>query len=146
LAVIAGQEVPKTTAEWLDSLRLGRYAEAFHLAGFDDIATLSHLNSEDLEHISAVSPYPILAGHRKQLLLEAPRLRGAWKQQRMKPPSSPGGRPSIEVAVEAVSIPRVLGPLQIEVRTHLHRDTEGLFAFQQILLTSGHSSDRASCR
>lgn len=103
--------VPFTTAEWLESLRLGKYTDAFYAAGFDDLTTLSHLNKEDLEIISGASPCPILAGHRKQLLLEAPKLRSTWKLRRQRTSISP----SVDASDGFVALPRVLGPLQVEV-------------------------------
>eukprot|EP00208_Stichococcus_sp_RCC1054_P005873 CAMPEP_0206145608 /NCGR_PEP_ID=MMETSP1473-20131121/27916_1 /ASSEMBLY_ACC=CAM_ASM_001109 /TAXON_ID=1461547 /ORGANISM="Stichococcus sp, Strain RCC1054" /LENGTH=81 /DNA_ID=CAMNT_0053541877 /DNA_START=331 /DNA_END=572 /DNA_ORIENTATION=- len=65
---------PQVVEEWLASLGLQQYVQMFHAAGFDDLGTIAHLDTADLDNIAATSGTPILAGHRKKLLLAAPKL------------------------------------------------------------------------
>lgn len=39
---------------WLQQLGLGQYASAFQCAGYDDLATLAHLDEFDLDAIDVV--------------------------------------------------------------------------------------------
>lgn len=75
-AFLARGADPQTVDEWLTSLGLAQYIPAFHAAGYDDLATLAYLNPTDLNLIGQASGTAVLPGHRKRLLLAAPRLQG----------------------------------------------------------------------
>ncbi len=77
---------PHTTGQWLGGLELPQYVAAFNAAGFDDLSTIAHLDTADLDNISAAGGITILPGHRKKLLLAAPRLQGIRPHRQLQKP------------------------------------------------------------
>uniref|UniRef100_H3CGW2 receptor protein-tyrosine kinase n=1 Tax=Tetraodon nigroviridis TaxID=99883 RepID=H3CGW2_TETNG len=60
--VNAGGGRRQTVAEWLDSIKMGRYTELFLEGGYSSLDTVAHMTSEDLRRVGVN-----LAGHQKKI-------------------------------------------------------------------------------
>eukprot|EP00163_Fabomonas_tropica_P010083 TRINITY_DN2008_c0_g1_i1.p1 TRINITY_DN2008_c0_g1~~TRINITY_DN2008_c0_g1_i1.p1 ORF type:complete len:468 (-),score=147.68 TRINITY_DN2008_c0_g1_i1:177-1580(-) len=62
-------ELPQEVLDWLKSINLMRYADAFGENGYDDLEVIAELNDDDLNEIK------VLPGHRKKILMYARQLK-----------------------------------------------------------------------
>ncbi|XP_064415422.1 ephrin type-A receptor 1 [Latimeria chalumnae] len=64
LASCSSEGIPyKSVTEWLDSIRMKRYQEHFHIAGLDTMESLLELTAEDLKQMGIA-----MSGHQKRIL------------------------------------------------------------------------------